>query len=990
MKRTLPLIILYLLSLGGVDAQYAITFVKDTEPTQCTGIIMVSVSEAETGPYTIEAILNGPNGETLVATKSAVSSIATFADLCEGSYTIRITDDFGCEQDLSAFVDGCDDIELTFPPATYITNSTNCNAPNGEVTIHQNVFTGGHGNITWEWSAGTIGLHGLVDLSPGTYTLTATDEVGCEGIFNFEVGGEELWLDGFAQPTCEGQTIGAVYAGASYTTGGPSNYEWSNGATTEKIINLAAGSYTVTATHIGSGCQAVETFVVEEIPNASSFTIDGVMTNTCPNENNGSIVLSISGASGPVSYQWDCSNCFGAYVQELPAGTHTVVATDYCGNVANASFEIQEFDEPILSIEIWDDCSGDGTGGIGIGQLGAGTLNSDFYAFYLNSEPLNVPFGYTKKDLPVGNYVLEAISSNGCSETYDIRINSESVGTGALKIDLTKPEDINCYGIPYLSPKVSGGAPKYSYVWREHHTNQIVSFDSQLDQSFVPGLYNLTVRDKCGEVEYYPIYDFRCQCDHQFGLTANGLTPCVWPYDLQINSLLPYTHLTYGHYNFEWSYDGNGGVNTDASFVKHLDGSNEWDNQQKTYWNNGSKSVKVEDPRGCNYDKFYYLSGQPANIANMSAFATGIYTDLYEERPNLFPEDFDSEFLVQTGCGVFETCGDNYNGQQSTVLLTYTPYAGDHPNPCQRGGTLRCGSYENSEGIVNVPENSIASYFVDTDGNCACLFPTSLFPDQNYLYPLYLEFPCDQLGQDPSSQGGTISLFDPDLCVCDMCFWNNTEEPNCGYTVTCASTMEVIATVELLTQDWSICKGVSEQIGAPNLDNWWTRIFCPFDECFYIPHLTGYFSDTDPESIFPDWEDLPDCKICEGRALVDTDAYELGPEIHSLNDSSISDTLTVSTNGPKEFEDDSLQSSIFPNPVRSGQRTLRITNVDMAHLAAVELISASGKVIESPKLLKLDNSIGRLELNQKLPSGVYFVRLKLKTGENLVHRIIVI
>lgn len=91
--------------------------------------------------------------------------------------------------------EGCNNIAFGFPAQNYVTQSTDCNSPNGAIgIINQNIFLGGTGNVTWEWSGGTPGPQGIYDLSPGTYSMTTTDEEGCEGIFFLEIEGEQLWL----------------------------------------------------------------------------------------------------------------------------------------------------------------------------------------------------------------------------------------------------------------------------------------------------------------------------------------------------------------------------------------------------------------------------------------------------------------------------------------------------------------------------------------------------------------------------------------------------------------------------------------------------------------------------------------------------------------------------------------------------------------------------------------------------------------------------
>ncbi len=64
--------------------------------------------------------------------------------------------------------------------------------------------------------------------------------------------------------TPNGQSSGAINL---TVTGGTATFLWSNGATTEDISNLSAGTYTVTITPTNGGCSINRSFIVRSIPN---------------------------------------------------------------------------------------------------------------------------------------------------------------------------------------------------------------------------------------------------------------------------------------------------------------------------------------------------------------------------------------------------------------------------------------------------------------------------------------------------------------------------------------------------------------------------------------------------------------------------------------------------------------------------------------------------------------------------------------------------
>jgi hypothetical protein len=125
---------------------------------------------------------------------------------------------------------------------------------------------------------------------------------------------------------------------------GPFLFTWDNGATTEDITTLTAGTYTVTVTD-NNGCSVTTSANINNIggPSLSTTQVDA----TCGN-NNGSIDLTVTGGTGPFTYNW--SN--GATTEDitaLVAGTYTVTATDNNGCSASASATINNIGGPSVS-----------------------------------------------------------------------------------------------------------------------------------------------------------------------------------------------------------------------------------------------------------------------------------------------------------------------------------------------------------------------------------------------------------------------------------------------------------------------------------------------------------------------------------------------------------------------------------------------------------------------------------------------------------------
>jgi len=117
----------------------------------------------------------------------------------------------------------------------------------------------------------------------------------------------------------------------------PYAYTWSNGATTQDISGLLAGTYTVTVTDAKGdslGCTATTSVTITQpTPVALSSTQVNVL---CNGASTGSIDLSVSGGVAPYTYTW--SN--GATTQDissLAAGTYTVTVNDANGSVSGCT-----------------------------------------------------------------------------------------------------------------------------------------------------------------------------------------------------------------------------------------------------------------------------------------------------------------------------------------------------------------------------------------------------------------------------------------------------------------------------------------------------------------------------------------------------------------------------------------------------------------------------------------------------------------------------
>ncbi|MBC7778053.1 MAG: T9SS type A sorting domain-containing protein [Phycisphaerae bacterium] len=117
--------------------------------------------------------------------------------------------------------------------------------------------------VSYSWSNGASSNY-VTGLSPGIYTVTATAANGCSVIATLPALSPNLLYAKTTQTNVlvYGQSTGSATAEA---LGGryPYYYQWSNGATTASVSNLASGIYTVTVTDQNS-CSSTKTLSITQ------------------------------------------------------------------------------------------------------------------------------------------------------------------------------------------------------------------------------------------------------------------------------------------------------------------------------------------------------------------------------------------------------------------------------------------------------------------------------------------------------------------------------------------------------------------------------------------------------------------------------------------------------------------------------------------------------------------------------------------------------
>jgi len=236
------------------------------------GFISLAISGG-TAPY----IFNWSNG----ATTEDISGLGA------GIYSVTVADSRDCKLILDAALEAPAGIDI-------IVKAENPACPGGNGNINVTVM-GGTPPYTYSWNNGAT-TQDLMNVVTGNYQLNVTDANGCAQLSENISIGNPADFEVTITPKhvrCYGEMNGEVILTNSGT--GNYTYAWSNGATTQNLANLGAGTYSVTVTN-EKGCQKVAETVVT-IPNAISLGMT-FSNPQCPSDL-GAINIDVAGGTPP-------------------------------------------------------------------------------------------------------------------------------------------------------------------------------------------------------------------------------------------------------------------------------------------------------------------------------------------------------------------------------------------------------------------------------------------------------------------------------------------------------------------------------------------------------------------------------------------------------------------------------------------------------------------------------------------------------------------
>ncbi len=411
----------------------------------------------------------------------------SISGICAGSYNLIVTDANGC-----VII-----INYTLTDPTQVTASASstdvlCNgACDGTATA-----TGLTGNTPfsyiWDVNAGSQTSQTAFGLCPGAYSVTVTDANGCFNTAQTSLTEPTLLtsnISTFSNVTCNNACDGFAQVDAQ---GGTPGYQftWNNNAgTNQTATSLCAGVYDVIVTD-NNNCTSTSTVTITE-PNplaVSSSTINLACFEVCIGEAS----VSVSGGTGPFSFQWDDPNfTTSSTVTNLCAGTYNCIITDVNNCSVTETVLITQPTELTMSVNPTDANCGQANGQVCITPVGG--IAPFTYQW-------NDPFNQTSScatNLIANCYTGTILDANGCSIDSVICINDISGPT----VTALNASDVTCFGYQngMVEFDVTGGTGNSTLIWFDDQGNTMpqgagITLLSNLDG----GCYSLQATDNAG------------------------------------------------------------------------------------------------------------------------------------------------------------------------------------------------------------------------------------------------------------------------------------------------------------------------------------------------------------------------------------------------------------------------------------------------------------------------------------------------------------
>ena len=397
---------------------------------------------------------------------------ATINNLAAGNYIGIITDSNGCSTTVSGEVVGTANINTTIT-----TTDASCAGGDGSINLS---ITGGQAPYIINWDNNLGSTTNPTNLSAGTYSVTITDQSGCNhtevatisGATNINVSAQT------SNASCSNGNDGSIVLSVAQGTA-PYSYTWSGGVSTgASAENLAPGTYEITVLDAG-GCSAIiNRTILAPAPLTANIASDEACTVS-----SGTSTITVSGGTPGYTYAWnDANNQTTQQAINLAAGAYVATITDSNGCTTTASTTVSAGGLLVTAETTKTACMG-APNGTAIISVANGV--SPFSYQWNNGLPNRDRF----EGLAEGTYNVTVTDAAGCTGSVEAKVYRDSEFSISVNVQGATCNENN----GRAAVIVEGPQDDYTYRWNDSNNTT-----TNAAAGLAPAIYTVTVTDSGG------------------------------------------------------------------------------------------------------------------------------------------------------------------------------------------------------------------------------------------------------------------------------------------------------------------------------------------------------------------------------------------------------------------------------------------------------------------------------------------------------------
>lgn len=401
-----------------------------------------------------------------------------------GTYIVTTTDAKNCIK--------LDTIQVKEPAmlnaAASIDTVVSCaNGSDGKIKV---TVSGGNGTYTYNIGAEAVASNVFIGLSAGNYTVTVTDQKGCNDTATVTMT-QPLPISNLIDKTnasCKESANGNAFVYNVAGGNGNYTYQWSNGQTGDTAKLVAGLNTYFVSIRDAKNCLKRDTIQVDT-NYVLKFTTSADSA-TCYLKTDGSINVNHINGVAPYTYLWGSSPTQNTQKAiNLVTGIYSVTITDKNGCTATLRDTVKQPAEIAINIQNAQPLCFKASNGLLI-SIASGGVGPYQYAW--NTSPAQNTD--TAFDLPSGNYTVSVTDSKGCLKTKNFFLEEPAQN---LFVSLVEKRNLNCYqsNDGLIAIKAKGGFAPITYQWEPFLPAQTDTFITDLVANKV---YKITITDAKG------------------------------------------------------------------------------------------------------------------------------------------------------------------------------------------------------------------------------------------------------------------------------------------------------------------------------------------------------------------------------------------------------------------------------------------------------------------------------------------------------------